>query len=747
MDILTHPVFELTTKFLQHVQKESAPISRVSPLRVGQEGMQIFGELATVLREQNNTVMIYLMACILERLFGKDTIEEIESIRGSLSIPEVIDGVSQAQLPFTVSPSTVIEEELMDEPLDAPAEPAPAIHSAAEWLPSFGSQPSVPGAQPTSSFTLGNSTAAPPSEPILGAPKSAFAGIKSAPNVFGTGTFGPSGSAFGGNSQPNSVFGGPRSAFSSLATTPSISSPPAPVAASAPASLPPAAATAPGAIFSSDVRNKPFGGLSAVAFSPSTSSSLPAHQPPAASSTTTLRPAQEQPVIGFATPQRPVLNPQAVPFIPSPPSSSFTPQTTPPTIFAPQAPPRSSQISDVSLVTPPPAPAFLAPTQTPTVDSASNPSPQPRIIERKQTLWEFPGTESPQRARAQRSTPTVEIPVPASSGVTTVPSTPTEPPPLSKPAHLPLPPTPTARWFDPNSQPQSKPGPSSSLLRKHSLIGFPLQMPTSPTPAEILSPLNIPSPGSSKWGPPSTIPASPTPGGPSDRPPSPLLITEPLTTTRFKGKGKQVDRDLDVLAADFQRTHSPEVKYFKKWVKKATDFAAWQEACRRSDAYKDKITGERSLQTSKAMNGNARSYEVVKRRASTTTDPDHLSKRARRRKSVEYKAAINDEELVQQLKEVNQLSFKASPSTYASSNVSEPGGTSTTLGSGLIPENCPETRSRAISRRRKPRSMAYLAHFEHRERRHRDLVRAQIRPSSLWRVDLGFRVLNAGNST
>lgn len=652
MDIRTHPVFELTTKFLQHVQKESAPISRVSPLRVGQEGMQIFGELAAVLREQNNTVMIYLMACILERLFGKDTIEEIESIRGSLSIPEVIDGVSQTQVPLTMSPSTVIEEELMDEPLDAPAEPAPVTRSATEWLSSsFHSQPSAPDTPPISSFTFSNSSAALTSEPTLGAPKSAFAGIKSAPNVFGTGTFGPSGPTFGGSPQPPSVFGGPRSAFSSLATTPSILSPPAPALASSP----PPAVTIPGAIFSLDVRNKPFGGLSAVAFSPSTSSSVPAPQPPLASGTTAPRPAQEQPAIDFATPQRPILNAQAAPFIPSPPASSFTPQATSPSIFAPQAPLQSSQITDVSLITPPPAAAFPPPTRTPTVESASNASPKPRIIERKQTLWEFPGTESPQRARPQRSTPTVEIPVPSSSGMTTVPSTPTEPPPLNKPAHLPLPPTPTARWFDPNSQPQSKPRSSSSLLRKHSLIGFPLQMPTSPTPAEILSPLNIPSPGSMKWGPPTAIPASPTPAGPSDRPPSPLLITEPLATSRSKGKGKQVDRDFDVLAADFQRTHSPEVKYFKKWVKKATDFAAWQEACWRSDAYKDKISGERSMKSFKAMNGNARSYEVVKRRASTTTDPDHLSKRARRRKSVEYKAAINDEELVLQLKEVSQL--------------------------------------------------------------------------------------------
>ena len=37
--------------------------------------------------------MVYLVACILERLFGKDTIEDIEAIRDGISIPDIIDGV------------------------------------------------------------------------------------------------------------------------------------------------------------------------------------------------------------------------------------------------------------------------------------------------------------------------------------------------------------------------------------------------------------------------------------------------------------------------------------------------------------------------------------------------------------------------------------------------------------------------------------------------------------------------------
>jgi hypothetical protein len=84
--ITSHPVFQLTTDFRLHVQRKSAPIRKTSDLIVDAEGMQIFGKLANVLREQGSVVMIYLVACILERLFGKDAIDDIEAIRGDLSI-------------------------------------------------------------------------------------------------------------------------------------------------------------------------------------------------------------------------------------------------------------------------------------------------------------------------------------------------------------------------------------------------------------------------------------------------------------------------------------------------------------------------------------------------------------------------------------------------------------------------------------------------------------------------------------
>jgi hypothetical protein len=92
--IYSHPVFQLTTDFRQHVQSHSAPISKTSKLIVTEGAMHIFAHLAAVLSRQGSMVMVYLVACILERLFGTDTIEDIESLKGDLTIPEIVDGVS-----------------------------------------------------------------------------------------------------------------------------------------------------------------------------------------------------------------------------------------------------------------------------------------------------------------------------------------------------------------------------------------------------------------------------------------------------------------------------------------------------------------------------------------------------------------------------------------------------------------------------------------------------------------------------
>ncbi|KAI0791248.1 SAC3/GANP/Nin1/mts3/eIF-3 p25 family-domain-containing protein, partial [Abortiporus biennis] len=112
--IKNHPVFKLTTRFRARVQIISSPITKTSSLKLDAGCMEIFAELAAVLRQQNNVVMIYLVACLLEFLFGEDAIDNIEAIRGDLTIPEIIDGISRPLPSTNGTPSAVPETSSLD---------------------------------------------------------------------------------------------------------------------------------------------------------------------------------------------------------------------------------------------------------------------------------------------------------------------------------------------------------------------------------------------------------------------------------------------------------------------------------------------------------------------------------------------------------------------------------------------------------------------------------------------------------
>lgn len=205
--LLNNPVFELTTKFRARVQAKSAPITKTSSLVVDAEAMSIFAELADVLRREGNVVMTYLVACILERHFGKGTIEDIESIRGVLSFSDIIDGYigtgSQEQ-DTDVDISVVDEAEYQAEvPAHTPNEsPKPLQPSGTQWLTDTF------GPKPTQSAFVKPDIADPPSQPSAAPVHSAFSNLKTIPNAFGTASLGTQ-SAFTnvGSSPPISVFG------------------------------------------------------------------------------------------------------------------------------------------------------------------------------------------------------------------------------------------------------------------------------------------------------------------------------------------------------------------------------------------------------------------------------------------------------------------------------------------------------------------------------------------------------------
>lgn len=206
--LLNHPVFELTTKFRARIQAKSAPITKTSPLSVDAEAMNIFAELAGVLRREGNVVMTYLVACILERHFGKGTIEDIESIRGDLSFSDIIDGYIGTG---SQEHDTDIDISVVDETEDQAEPPAHTHHESPIPLQPSGTQwlTDTFGSKPTQSAFFKPGTTDPHSQPSAAPPQSAFSNLKTVPNAFGTAAFGTQ-SAFtnaGSTAPPISVFG------------------------------------------------------------------------------------------------------------------------------------------------------------------------------------------------------------------------------------------------------------------------------------------------------------------------------------------------------------------------------------------------------------------------------------------------------------------------------------------------------------------------------------------------------------
>lgn len=157
--IASDAAYRLITQFRDEVQEASRPITKVSKLTVSPQAMETFGNLANVLRERGNIVMIYLVACFLEHIFGRDTIEDIEAIRGDLTIQDIIDGVSFPQAEEETFESgdgnlTSPEVDEMDafideipEPQEEESLPSPLKRGATQWLnENFGNAPTPPRA-------------------------------------------------------------------------------------------------------------------------------------------------------------------------------------------------------------------------------------------------------------------------------------------------------------------------------------------------------------------------------------------------------------------------------------------------------------------------------------------------------------------------------------------------------------------------------------------------------------------------
>ena len=605
--ITQNPVFKLTTQFRQHVQAKSAPINKTSKLVVDERAMEIFGELAMVLREQGSAVMVYLVACILERLFGPDTIEDIEAIRGDLTIPDIIDGVSIASEEDQKEDYTGEEEvEVVEEPQVSAVTP----HSALPVNPrptdgltnNFGSTPT-----PTIFGQPPQAAPAPPSAPV-----SAFSNLSSVPNAFGNT------SVFGAPA-PKSVFGNitPVSTTSSWPTTQPNPSSPSPL---------------------------PFGTTNGT-------SSTFGHSPfPQNTKTTDFSSTTPNLLFG----KQPSFTSTTSSPVPAPPPGSAMP-------LSPTAPAPTPVAKPLQASGPTDSPGFSNPFLSSTASSSLNVS-QPWDTSRKQvplplfnkrdvpaqnntSIFSKPPLPAPLQSTATPpSLPRIDT-TPANTNVTPqYPQTPlSHPPTLNRLQPISLPPTPTVAASPPVTSPTSSTRTKSIL---DSLKGS-IQTGITPASNDVLSPLPLASPSTSQ-----TYHNLPNGSGVSPMP-SPLLAQKRsigvIPSSPMNGhsvnNGHQRDADRKAEPIAFANRSVLVKNSFERWHTKLQAKLAWAEACRRSDAYSQKVQRERASGT----------LTVDKKRRATMSGSESspLRKRARKRISAQYKAPHIDEELARRFKAVS----------------------------------------------------------------------------------------------
>lgn len=614
--ILDNPVFTLITKFRQHVQEKSAPITKVSQLSVGDDGMIIFAQLAQVLQEQNNNVMVYLVACILERLFGKGTIQDdLELIRGDLSISDIIDGVSL--------PRDAVQEEIGEttDEVDAEEDSQPFVEEIERGeLP----PPAAPGPVPLqTSSVFGGSTLSPfgmppkqDVDPIP--PKNAFSALVSTPNPFATS------SVFGGTSSMSAFGSGQHpSVFGQSASWPI---PPQPVKPSESALQPHHS----NGLTSSQTPPSSFLPTStAQSTHPATKLETSFALPPP--KTLELLEPQPPPPETAPLPFKIPLNPSAPAFFPLRPSPPVLP-------IPPSSPPKVVQPAPTHTFTTPESPPSFTPRPTePSFPLSVPPLEEPqtasaaRPAQRRQTLSDFPGTSGPRRPPRINTDLTLNGPM----------STPGIPPLLKRAGPISLPPT------TPHTPLLTHP----SFKGNKSLKGFP-SIQNIQTPADILSPLNLtPSINAQEFS--FTIPAPQQP----DLSATMEKLNDIATQGEVEVEESNADKRKSQWAVD-AKEKATRFKYrgvlvkncFSRWKKKLMKRVEYLEAVRKSDEYSKKLQMERESSVSKSVS----SYGGGDRkRGISGMSPDSAQrKRARKRLSAKYVPLKTEDELVRRLREV-----------------------------------------------------------------------------------------------
>ena len=608
--ILENPVFTLITKFRQHVQETSAPITKVSQLRVGDDGMAIFAQLAQVLREQNNTVMVYLIACILERLFGKGAIQDdLELIRGDLSISDIIDGVS---LPHE---DVQEEQEELFEEVDANEDSQPFVGQTNQGeLPAPSAPVPIPPQIPS---VFGGSTPSPSGmTPMQGLDllprKNAFSVLVSTPSSFAAGSvFGgaSSMSVFGG-SQHSSAFGQPASGLlSSFSGKPQES------------------------IQQSHHSNGLASSEALSSLFPPTTvqSGPPATKPEPSFTLSPPKTVPEPPLSATTSLSKAPLNPNAQVFFPpksSPPALSIT-SSSPPKATQP-VPPLTSATLNLPPSSPPQSVESSLPPPTSRLEEPQATSAG-RLVERRQTLWDLPGISGSRRPPRINTDLTSNGPI----------SSPKVPPLLKRAEPISLPPTPHTPF---STHP--------SFKGNKSLKGFP-SIQNIQTPADILSPLNL-TPSINSQGFSFTIP-------------SPQQLNLSATTEKLNSiatteeaeveesntneeRGSRRTAEAKEKAARFKSRGVLVKNCFSRWKRRLMERVEYLEALRKSEEYSKKLRMERDLSASASV--SSYSGGDRKRRVSGMSPDSAQRKRARKRLSTAYAPPRTQDDLVRRLQEV-----------------------------------------------------------------------------------------------
>ncbi|KAK0201245.1 SAC3 domain-containing protein [Desarmillaria ectypa] len=618
-DVASNPIFILASQFREEVRRASTPIGRTSKLIADEKCMEIFGELAQAVRENGNRIFTYLMACLFEYLFGKDTIDGIEELREGLTDQDIIYGnyggsdeheqTSSAE----VSEEADVEEEMYDEGEDeVDDENEEATDEAQATLTTAASPFSLLQSSPFGSASLATQP------PVM---KSAFANIKSTPSTFGV---------FGGTT----TFPTSESTPAALPTSSSTSSNlKLPTSSSLPSSttgfssqpsleFPPSGSPSP---FGQPARPteglvnglmppapSPFGGVSSSASAPNGFSSASGSQPqPPSFPTSSSAPfGLGQPSIFSNTPKPLQASPsQSL----NPVAPSFTPQG------SPMANSASTSVNGMSSM-----PSYSSPAPSPFISKPYTPP-----INTQASVLTSNSFTPPSLPKPSTPPPIVTNSFPPSASEPSM-SSPTAPPPLPRKQPISLPSTPTTAPL------------SANPLRDF----FKGSLKTSIPPATgELSPLIITSPTTSRPASIRNFSYDGTPRATDNT--NPFDAVSPL---KSKGKSKASSEDLDKQMKEdmlergvrFDARSLLVRETFGYWKERSAEQVAWRKACRSSDAYREKIRKQAQASPSS---------ERKRRLLLNGTHGSVARKRVRRRVNSEYHRPQTDEELARRFKE------------------------------------------------------------------------------------------------